>query len=142
MQAVLRVDDAGGAAVAHRATAEDVRGGRDAEHRLGEQANGVAVDLVCDAARDLGGLGDGGRWRRSVAEFGGEDAPRQLLTATSQEEILADIAYLEGANDLVPTGNEARMLLTWSLVEAGRTDEAKKTMPYGWMPPTGPDSTR
>jgi predicted RND superfamily exporter protein len=44
-----------------------------------------------------------------LAEFGGEDAPRQLLTATSQEEILADIAYLEGANDLVPTGNEARM---------------------------------
>lgn len=37
------------------------------------------------------------------------------------------------------TGNEARMLLTWSLVEAGQMEEAKKTMPYGWMPPTGPE---
>ena len=27
--------------------------------------------------------------------------------------------------------------MTWSLVEAGQMEE--KTMPYGWMPPTGPE---
>jgi len=45
----------------------------------------------------------------NLERFGGEDAPRQLLTATSIEEILSDITYLDGAGALVLTGNEARI---------------------------------
>ncbi len=46
----------------------------------------------------------------SLERFGpGSDSPRQLLTATSIEEILSDVAYIEGTTPLVITGDEAKL---------------------------------
>ncbi len=33
------------------------------------------------------------------------------------------------------TNNDQRILLVWCLLENGQKDEAKKVMPYGWLPP-------
>ncbi|MBC8165386.1 MAG: hypothetical protein H7Y20_05890 [Bryobacteraceae bacterium] len=33
------------------------------------------------------------------------------------------------------TGENLRILLTWSLIEAGQIDEARRVMPQGWLPP-------
>ena len=46
----------------------------------------------------------------ALEEFGpASDSPRQLLTATSIEEILSDITYVEGATPLVPSGDQTRL---------------------------------
>jgi len=47
---------------------------------------------------------------QQLEQFGPEsDAPRQLLSATSIEEILTDVTSLPGATDYVPTGDETKL---------------------------------
>ena len=58
--------------------------------------------------------------------------------------VAAAIAFGFGGREIAgrtppPGGNEERLLLAWSLVDAGRIDEARKAVPHGFLPPASFD---
>ena len=78
------VDDAALRRRSHAAAAEDVRGRRDAEERLGREALRVAVELLLHAARELGGFRDPGLRLRAAAGPRREAAPEKRPDAAAE----------------------------------------------------------
>jgi hypothetical protein len=39
----------------------------------------------------------------------------------------------------LPNANDERIMLAWSLISAGKREEARKLVPFGFFPPVSPD---
>ncbi|MBC7924824.1 MAG: hypothetical protein H7039_04135 [Bryobacteraceae bacterium] len=82
-------------------------------------------------------------WRDRIAKAVTNPAQRDLRTELLGWALLLDKKYPEAASiwgerfaSTSPlVNNDGRILLVWSLVEAGKLDEARKVMPQGWLPP-------
>lgn len=84
-------------------------------------------------------------WRQRI----GQAVPQ---SATQREQLVGWALLLDGqaaaaaqiwrqilAGTSAAAANEERLMLAWSLIDSGQLDEARKVMPYGFMPPASFD---